>query len=170
MKLLCCFLILNFATTWSNAQIYNTPNLKTKISKNINPNDYLDLDYLERNGYTKSPGSEATELIYSRAEDSPFNGIIGFEILKGEKNESFLKYFKDPANEATYKKLEFCEKLENVNAYYRINEVGEGDNKMFEIEACFFIGSETLGFFTMNEKSEGALASLNEACQIIKLE
>lgn len=169
MKLLCCFLILNFATTWSNAQIYNTPNLKTKISKNINPNDYLDLDYLERNGYTKSPGSEATELIYSRAEDSPFNGIIGFEILKGE-NESFLKYFKDPANEATYKKLDLCEKLENVIAYYKIKEVGEGDNKMFEIEACFFIGSETLGFFTMNEKSEGALASLNEACQIIKLE
>ena len=60
--------------------------------------------------------------------------------------------------------------MENVNAYYRIKEVGEGENKMFEIEACFFIGSETLGFFTMNEKSDGALASLHEACQIIKLE
>ena len=170
MKLLCTLMVLFFMATWSNAQIYNAPDLKTAVSKNINPNDYLDLDYLERNGYTKSPGSEATELIYSRSEDSPFNGIIGFEILKGEKNESFLKYFKDPANEATFKKLEFCEKLENVNAYYRIKEVGEGENKMFEIEACFFIGSETLGFFTMNEKSDGALASLHEACQIIKLE
>ncbi len=170
MKLLCSLLILFFMVTSSNAQIDNAPDLKTAVSKNINPNDYLDLDYLERNGYSKAPGSEATELIYSKAGESPFNGIIGFEILKGEKNESFLKYFKDPANEATFKKLDACDKLENVKAFYKIKEVGEGDNKMFEIEACFFIGSDILGFFTMNETSEGALASLNESCQIIKLD
>ena len=168
-KIIYAILVIVFCYSPLNAQItLNSQPAKLTLG-NIDPNDFLDLDYLEKNGYTKAPGSDESEFIYAKSAETPFNGIVGFQLLQDEKKESFLTYFNDPKNNVEFKKTPTCEQLEGINSYYKIKEVGEGDQKIFEIEASFFIGSEILAFFTMNEKTEGALASLSEACQIIKL-
>jgi hypothetical protein len=169
LKLIYIFILLVFMKEVSKGQSNIDPSAVNTNYSHFDSNDFLDLDYLEKNGYTRAQGSKEGAMIYAKSSDTPFNEIIGFEHLKDEKKESFLSYFNDPQNKDAFQTMPNCDQLKGINAFYKIIEVGEEDQKMYEIEACYFIESEIIVFFTMNEKNKGALASLSEACHIIKL-